>query len=135
MWALTTDFDQDSETCEWLHPMILAAKANSEDNPGWEEAMNGPLANGYMEAAIKEIKTLQQMEVWEVVPRLQSMNVLPSTWAFKCKRYPDGKVRKLKGRFWDTPRIVVKPKCDGRQTDFSSPLSTETSNSSSTLFH
>ncbi|CAJ1948679.1 unnamed protein product [Cylindrotheca closterium] len=79
--------------------MILAAKANSKDNPGWEEAMNGPLADGYMEAAIKEIETLQQMEVWEVVPRLQSMNVLPSTWAFKCKRYPDGKVRKLKGRF------------------------------------
>ena len=27
------------------------------------------------------------------------MNVLPSTWAFKCKRYPDGSVRKLKARF------------------------------------
>ncbi|CAJ1969856.1 unnamed protein product [Cylindrotheca closterium] len=36
----------------------------------WEEAMNGPLADGYMEAAIKEIKTLQQMEVWEVTVRL-----------------------------------------------------------------
>ena len=99
MWSLTTDYDQDSSTCEWLHPMILAAKANSEDNPNWEEAMNGPLADGYMEAASKEIETLKKMEVWEVVPRLKSMNVLPSTWAFKCKRYPDGKVRKLKGRF------------------------------------
>ena len=27
------------------------------------------------------------------------MNVLPGTWAFKCKRYPDGTVRKLKARF------------------------------------
>ena len=27
------------------------------------------------------------------------MNVLPSTWAFKCKRYPDGMIRKLKARF------------------------------------
>jgi hypothetical protein len=27
------------------------------------------------------------------------MNVLPSTWAFKCKRFPDGRVRKLKARF------------------------------------
>ncbi|CAJ1960823.1 unnamed protein product [Cylindrotheca closterium] len=106
MWALTTDFDQDSETCEWLHPMILAAKANSADNLGWEEAMNGRLADGYMEAAIKEIETLQQMEVWEVVPGLQSMNVLPSTWAFKCKRYPDGKVRKLKGQFC-TVRLLL----------------------------
>jgi hypothetical protein len=27
------------------------------------------------------------------------MNVVPSTWEFKCKRYPDGSVRKLKARF------------------------------------
>lgn len=27
------------------------------------------------------------------------MKVLPSTWAFKCKRFPDGLVRKLKARF------------------------------------
>ena len=27
------------------------------------------------------------------------MNVLPSTWAFQCKRYPDGSVQKLKARF------------------------------------
>lgn len=27
------------------------------------------------------------------------MNVLPSVWAFKCKRFPDGLVRKLKARF------------------------------------
>ncbi len=27
------------------------------------------------------------------------MNVIPGTWAFRCKRFPDGKVRKLKSRF------------------------------------
>ena len=27
------------------------------------------------------------------------MNVLPGTWAFKCKGFPDGAVRKLKARF------------------------------------
>jgi hypothetical protein len=27
------------------------------------------------------------------------MNVIPSTWAFKCKRYPDGLVQKLKSQF------------------------------------
>jgi hypothetical protein len=26
---------------DWLHPMALAAKANSADNPTWNEAMNG----------------------------------------------------------------------------------------------
>jgi len=99
MWSLTTDYDHDLSTCEWLHPMILAAKANSEDNPTWEEAMNGPLRDGYMKAAKSEIEILEKMEVWEVVPRLAQMNVLPGTWTFKCKRYPDGSVRKLKGRY------------------------------------
>ncbi len=27
------------------------------------------------------------------------MNVLPSTWAFKVKRYPDGSVKMFKARF------------------------------------
>ena len=27
------------------------------------------------------------------------MNILPSTWAFKLKRFPDGTVKKFKGRF------------------------------------
>ncbi|MHA7927753.1 MAG: reverse transcriptase domain-containing protein, partial [Marinobacter sp.] len=100
MWSLVEqEKDFDLDTFEWIHPLILAAKANTEDNPSWEEAMNGPLADGYWEAARKEIDTLERMDVWEVVDRLAEMNVLPSTWAFKCKRFPDGSVRKLKGRF------------------------------------
>ncbi len=27
------------------------------------------------------------------------MNVISSTWAFKCKRYPDGLIKKFKARF------------------------------------
>ena len=30
---------------------------------------------------------------------LWSASHVPSTWAFRCKRYPDGSVRKLKARF------------------------------------
>ena len=100
MWALCEEHkDEEFGTCEWLHPMILAAKANSEDNPTWAEAMNGPLKEGYMEAARTEIETLQEMEAWDLVDREDWMNVLPSTWAFKCKRRPDGLVQKLKARF------------------------------------
>ena len=100
MWNMVQkEIDHDYETYEWIHPMILAAKANSEDTPTWEEAMNGPLADGYMEAAEKEIRTLQDMQVWDVVDRKPWMNVLPSTWAFRCKRFPSGLVRKLKARF------------------------------------
>jgi hypothetical protein len=34
--------DPEYNTVEWMHPLFLGAKANSEDNPTWEEAMNGP---------------------------------------------------------------------------------------------
>jgi hypothetical protein len=92
--------DPDSNTVEWMHPMILAAKANAADNPSWDEAMNGPDRAGYWEACRKELETLtESKDAWDVVDREDWMNVLPSTWAFKCKRYPDGSVRKLKARF------------------------------------
>jgi hypothetical protein len=59
MWSLTQDeTDPITNLIEWMHPMILAAKANSEDNPTWDEAMNGPLKEGYWEAAKKEIAIL-----------------------------------------------------------------------------
>ena len=36
------------------------------------------------------------MKVWDIVVREPWMNVLPLVWAFCCKHYPDGSVRKLK---------------------------------------
>jgi hypothetical protein len=92
--------DPDTNTVEWMHPGLFGAKANSEDNPTWEEAMSGPDHEGYWEACKKEISTLtDDKDAWEEVVREHWMNVLPSTWAFKCKRFPDGRVRKLKARF------------------------------------
>jgi hypothetical protein len=85
--------DLDNKTVEWLHPLYLSAKANSADNPTWNEAMNGPDKAGYWEACKKEISTLaDSKDAWDVVDREDWMNVLPSTWAFKCKRFPDGTV-------------------------------------------
>jgi Reverse transcriptase (RNA-dependent DNA polymerase) len=46
-----------------------------------------------------EINTLEDKEAWEIVVREDWINVLPSTWAFKVKHFPDGTVRKLKARF------------------------------------
>ena len=61
--------------------------------------MNGPNAEGFWKACEKELDTLEKMGVWEVVKKQPWMNILPSTWAFKVKRYPDGLVRGLKSRF------------------------------------
>ena len=86
-------------TCEALDPFVLSTMANAQDNPTWEEAMNGPDKQGYWKACEVEIGTLNEKNAWQVVDREDWMNVLPSTWAFKCKRYPDGSIRKLKARF------------------------------------
>lgn len=61
--------------------------------------MNGPFAEEYWQAACVEVETLEEMDAWEVVYRTDEMNILPSTWAFKCKRFPDNLIKKFKARF------------------------------------
>ncbi len=46
-----------------------------------------------------EIFTLESINAWEVVERKDDMKVTNSTWAFKCKRYPDSLIKKFKARF------------------------------------
>jgi hypothetical protein len=100
MWAeLEQHTDQEHNTVEWMNPALFSVKANTEDNPTWDEAMNGENAEGYWQACQKEYETLLKMDVWEEVEREPWMNIIPSTWAFRCKRFPDGLVRKLKSRF------------------------------------
>ena len=61
--------------------------------------MNGPFADEYWIAAQIELETLKRIKAWTIVPRTDDItNVLPSTWAFN-KQYPDGTVKKFKGRF------------------------------------
>ena len=51
----------------------------------------------------QEMEQLESLNPWDVVSRKEAdergIKVLPSTWAFKRKRYPNGSVRKLKARF------------------------------------
>ena len=91
--------DPISNTIEDWHPMLLSTMANANDNPSYHQAMNGPDREGYHNAMDIEIETLVGKDSWEVVDRTDEMNVLNSKWAFKCKRYPDGSIRKLKARF------------------------------------
>jgi hypothetical protein len=46
-----------------------------------------------------EIFTLESIEAWQVVDWEDEKNIISSTWAFKCKRYPDGLIKKFKARF------------------------------------
>jgi hypothetical protein len=83
-----------------LNPSVFAAKANSEDTPSYEEAMHGPLAGEFRKALGVEWDMLNiVMKAWEIVESKSWMIFLPSTWALRCKRFPDGKIRKLKATF------------------------------------
>jgi hypothetical protein len=95
---LLLHFDEDSGTQEDWSPLALKAKCYDEDNPSYEQAMNGPDKKGYEEACKKEYDTLNSMGVWEIVTRQPWMNVLPCIWALKRKLYPDGSIKKLKAR-------------------------------------
>jgi len=100
-FAAFMDLESDPVTGEFdsIDPRILATLANAADQPKWNEAMKGPDAEGYWAAAQKEIDTLKKKDVWTVVDRLPGMNVLKSVWALRCKRFPDGTIKKLKARF------------------------------------
>ena len=75
----------DHNTIEQMNPMILGAQANAQDNPTWNQAMNGPYKEEYWKAALLEHKTLIGVDAWETADKEPWMNILPSTWAFKCK--------------------------------------------------
>ena len=53
----------------WVHPLFLKAKseASKEDNPNWKQAMNGVFKEEYWQVSVKEFKTLEFMNAWEVV--------------------------------------------------------------------
>ena len=62
--------------------------------------MNDPFAEEFWIATQIEIETLEKSNAWTVVPHTDDItNILPSTWAFKVKQYPDGTIKKFKGRF------------------------------------
>jgi hypothetical protein len=98
MTEVQKNTSKDGHLEEW-NPALLATKANTEDLPSWEAAMNGPQAAGFLKACEIEIDTLQQKDCWEVTDRPTHRPVVSSTWAFRVKRFPDGAMRKLKARF------------------------------------
>jgi hypothetical protein len=99
MAQMNIETDQDLNTVEEYNPALLRSKASEDDNPTYEQAMSGPNKERYSQAAKKEVDTLVKKGSWEVLTNKNWMHVLPSTWAFTCKRFPDGIIRNLKARF------------------------------------
>ncbi len=82
-----------------VNPRILKAHKSTivnKDNPSFDTATRGPFQAEFWQAMRVELHMLiKEFEFWDYVPN-PGKNVLPSTWAFKIKRYPDRRVKKFK---------------------------------------
>ena len=105
--ALLTDVDNGG--LDGLHPCMgqfpqafKATKGKDPDAPSYDEAMSGPHKEYFLEACDREIQELTDHKTWDVLRKSdvpEGARILPSTWAFKIKRFPDGRLRKYKARF------------------------------------
>jgi hypothetical protein len=79
----------------YVHPLFLKAHsaASKDDNPSWHEATRGTFANEYWKVMKLEISTLEAINAWSVIDQFDHCHVIASTWAFKCKHYPDGLIK------------------------------------------
>ena len=85
------------------HPLYKAAASKVDpDTPDMATAMGGEHRADYLKAMHDEILQLEKLEAWDIVAQSElppGANILPGTWAFKLKRFPDGRARKFKARF------------------------------------
>jgi hypothetical protein len=95
---------------------FAARKLNSDpDTLRLDEAMRDPEAAEFRECMRVEISSLEGEKTWDVIPRDEATSkVLPGTWTFKRKRFPDGRVKKLKARY--CVRGDLQPKADIGET-------------------
>jgi hypothetical protein len=95
------DWTAEELIVSYVHPLFLRAHSATckMNNPGWQEAMWGKFANDYWKAMEVKLFTLESIHAWDVVEREDDMNIINSTWAFKCKQYPNGLIKKFKARF------------------------------------
>ena len=77
------------------------AKKYDEDNPNYTQAILGNHANKYKAAMEIKVQSLERINTWTEMLKSQvpkGCMVLPLTWAFKLKHYPDGLPCKFKAR-------------------------------------
>ena len=94
------------------NPFMFKAKKKADpDTPNIREALSGPHREEFIEKMALEIQELEEHGTWSVIKRKdikevelpdgtkELPEVIPSTWAFKIKRFPSGMFCKLKARF------------------------------------
>ena len=77
-------------------------KRNHPDTPTFAQAMNGPHREEFKEAMVKEIDDITAQGAWTPILRSEmpfGAKLFPGTWAFRIKRFPDGRTRSFKARY------------------------------------
>ena len=82
-----------------VHPLALSTKLYDPNTLALHEAMASGDHEEFHAVMSKEIKELKGKRMWNIVTRPSNKNVLPSTWVFHHKHYPDGRMHKYKAYF------------------------------------
>ena len=101
--------DPSEGTMEGLRPdtcmfptALKLARGSDPDLPTWRQAMCGPDQEHWEDAVTKEVHELSEHRTWTLWKRSDlppKVKVLPTTWVFRLKRYPDGRPKSFKARF------------------------------------
>ena len=62
----------------WVHLLFLKAQfeASEEDNPNWNQAMNGYFTYEYWKTVCTELEDLEGMGAWDVLDIKDDMNII-----------------------------------------------------------
>jgi hypothetical protein len=91
---------------QMVHAVSTALAQLQDDTPAtWKQAMASPEASKWKAAADKEMTSIDEMGVWDLVPRVsipRGQIVIPCKWVFKIKTDEHGAVTVYKARL--TPK-------------------------------
>lgn len=77
--------------------MVATKQLGAKDTFTWDEVMVKDDCKKWFESAKVEINQLEdERDTWDIVPISDSGNakILPTTWVFRMKTFPDGTVKK-----------------------------------------
>jgi hypothetical protein len=118
---LGAELDAD-QPAEFFQPKAYVSKKVSDpDTPTYREAVFSENGEEYWKGMKGEIEALTKHQTWEVLPRISVPKgevVVPGTWAFRCKRRPDGSFRKFKSR-WCVRGNVEARMSEGKMNTYS----------------
>jgi hypothetical protein len=76
----------------YMYSVWVNAAFDSPEPGTVHDALNGPHKSKWQEAMEREINSLQDMDVWDLVELPKNRKVVGSKWVFKVKLASDGSV-------------------------------------------